>query len=90
MSTLSTCRPGNLYNFKIKDHLHNCFLIFKLKYQLAYFYFRQGDSAVAPFTEANCKYINKIFVCCFYNITIATMSDNRETQIMLYFTDKVF
>ena len=48
MSTLSTCQPGNLYNFKIKDHLHNCFLIFKLKYQLAYFYFRQGDSAVAP------------------------------------------
>ena len=21
------------------------------------------------FTEANCKYLNKIFVCCFYNIT---------------------
>ena len=50
MSTLSTCRPGNLYNFKIKDHLHNCFLIFKLKYQLAYFYFRRGDYAVAPET----------------------------------------
>ena len=30
------------------------------------------------FTEANCKYLNQIFVCCFYNITIATMSDNRE------------
>ena len=42
------------------------------------------------FTEANCKYLNKIFVCCFYNITIATMSDNREPQIMLYFTDEVF
>ena len=42
------------------------------------------------FTEANCKYSNKIFECCFYNVTIATMSDNRETQIMLYFTNEVF
>ena len=29
------------------------------------------------FTEANFKYLNKIFVCYFYNITIAIMSDNR-------------
>ena len=52
---LGLCRHVDLatytYNFKIKDHLHNCFLIFKLKYQLAYFYFRQGDSAVAPYSE---------------------------------------
>ena len=42
------------------------------------------------FTEANCKYLNKIFMCYFYNITIAIMSDNRGSDVMLYFTDEVF
>ena len=42
------------------------------------------------FTEANCKYLNKIFECYFYNITIAIMSDNRGSEVMLYFTDEVF
>ena len=31
-----------------------------------------------------------IFVCYFYNITIAIMSDNRGSEVMLYFTDEVF
>ena len=30
------------------------------------------------------------FVCYFYNITIAIMSDNRGSEVMLYFTDEVF
>ena len=34
--------------------------------------------------------VSTLFVCYFYNITIAIMSDNRETEIMLYFTDEVF
>ena len=51
---------------------------------------KRGYIVYGYFTEANCKYLNKIFVCCFYHITIATMSDNREPEIMLYFTDEVF
>ena len=42
------------------------------------------------FTKANCKYLKKIFVCYFYNITIAIMSDNRGSEVILYFTDEVF
>ena len=42
------------------------------------------------FTEANCKYFNKIFVCYFYIITKPIVSDNRESEVMLYFTDEVF
>ena len=42
------------------------------------------------FTETNCKYLNKIFVYYFYNITIAIMSENRGSEVMLYFTDEVF
>ena len=42
------------------------------------------------FTEANCKYFNEIFVCFLYIITIAIMSDNRDSGVMLYFIDEVF
>ena len=50
----------------------------------------QGCSLYRYFTETNCTYFNKIFVCYFYIITIATMSDNREKKVMLNFTDEVF
>ena len=29
-------------------------------------------------------------MCYFYNNTIAIMSDNRGSEVMLYFTDEVF
>ena len=30
------------------------------------------------------------YSCYFYIITIGIMSDNRESEVMLYFTDEVF
>ena len=37
------------------------------------------------FTEANCKYLNKILCVVSTILRIATMSENRESLIMLYF-----
>ena len=51
---------------------------------------KRGYIVYGYFTEANCKYLNKTFVCYFYNITIAIVSDNRGSEVMVYFTDEVF
>ena len=41
------------------------------------------------FTKANCKYFKKIFVL-FLHYYDGIMSDNTESEVMLYFTDEVF
>ena len=55
--------PNNIFQGWFKMKTTSIFPVHGLE---AWIY---NSTVYGYFTEANCKNLNKIFVCCFYNIT---------------------